>query len=51
MKKVFLIVLIFVTVGLVAQENVDLARELKTHTKKGDYIVLELRFNKRRINN
>ena len=35
-----------VSFGLIAQENVGLANKLKAHTKKGDYIVLELRLNK-----
>ena len=35
-----------VTVGIVAQENVDLSSKLKAHTKKVDYMVLELRLNK-----
>tara|TARA_B100000809_G_C15115490_1_gene522254 strand:- start:1052 stop:1423 length:372 start_codon:yes stop_codon:yes gene_type:complete len=47
MKKVFFLVfLMSVSFGLIAQENVGLANKLKAHTKKGDYIVLELRLNK-----
>ena len=47
MKKVFFLVfLMSVTFGLIAQENVDLSNKLKAHTEKGDYIVLELRLNK-----
>lgn len=47
MKKIFFLgFLLFFTIGLMAQVNVDLISKLKTQTQKGDYIVLELRLNK-----
>lgn len=47
MKKLLsLFFLISLSVSLIAQDNVNLASKLKTLTKKGDYVVLELRLNK-----
>lgn len=47
MKKLLsLFFLISLSVSLSAQDNANLASKLKTLTKKGDYIVLELRLNK-----
>jgi len=47
MKKVLFIgFLMFLTVGLTAQVKFDLPGKLKSQTKKGDYIILELRLNK-----
>lgn len=36
----------FLTVGLTAQVKFDLPEKLKSQTKKGDYVILELRLNK-----
>ena len=47
MKKLLSIVfLVSLAFSLSAQDNADLASKLKTITKKGDYIILELRLNK-----
>lgn len=47
MKKLLSIIfLVSLAYNLSAQDNVNLASKLKTVTKKGDYIVLELRLNK-----
>lgn len=45
-KLTALIFLIGFTLSLSAQEGVTLSNKLKTITKKGDYIVVELRLNK-----
>src|SRR5665811_125591 len=46
MKKIFsLILLIGITISLSAQDNGNLAGKLKSLTKKGDYIILEVRLN------
>ena len=46
MKKL-LSILFFISLAfsLSAQDNVNLASKLKSLTKKGDYIILELRLN------
>ena len=47
MKRVlFISFLMFLTVGLTAQVKFDLPEKLKSQTKKGDYVILELRLNK-----
>ncbi len=47
MKKALSIILLTVlTVTINAQDNASLASKLKNLTKKGDYIILELRLNK-----
>ena len=47
MKKLLsFIFLLTLTFNLSAQEDVNLPSKLKTLTKKGDYIILELRLNK-----
>ncbi len=47
MKKLLSIIfLISLAFSVSAQDNANLASKLKTLTKKGDYIILELRLNK-----
>lgn len=46
-KQIFLLIsiTIFSILGLYAQENTSLSTKLKTLTKKGDYVILEVRLN------
>ena len=47
MKKIVSIIFfISLALSVSAQDNANLASKLKTLTKKGDYIILELRLNK-----
>jgi len=47
MKKLLSIIfLVCLTFSLNAQDNMNLSEKLKTLTKKGDYVILELRMNK-----
>ncbi|PCJ24340.1 MAG: hypothetical protein COA97_10080 [Flavobacteriales bacterium] len=47
MKRVFSIIFLFsIVFSLNAQDNSNLISKLKGLTKKGDYIILELRLNK-----
>lgn len=47
MKKLLSVLfLVSIAFTMSAQEGVNLASKLKTLTKKGDYIILELRLNK-----
>jgi hypothetical protein len=44
-KQIFLLIsiTIFSILGLYAQENTSLSKKLKNLTKKGDYVILEIR--------
>ncbi|NCP45980.1 MAG: hypothetical protein COW67_02365 [Flavobacteriales bacterium CG18_big_fil_WC_8_21_14_2_50_32_9] len=46
-KQIFLLISITILsiLGLNAQENTSLSTKLKTLTKKGDYVILEVRLN------
>ena len=46
-NQIFLLISItlFSILGLYAQENTSLSTKLKTLTKKGDYVILEVRLN------
>ncbi|PKP43970.1 MAG: hypothetical protein CVT95_11535 [Bacteroidetes bacterium HGW-Bacteroidetes-12] len=46
-KQIFLLIsiTIFSILGLYAQENTSLSKKLKNLTKKGDYVILEIRLN------
>lgn len=47
MKNLLSFIFLFsLAFSISAQNNVDLANKLKSSTKKGDYIILELRLNK-----
>jgi len=46
MRRLFLtIFIVCITFGLSAQDNLGLTSKLKSLTRKGDYIILELRLN------
>ena len=46
-KQIFLLIsiTIFSILGLYAQENTSLSKKLKNLSKKGDYVILEIRLN------